>query len=226
MAEHLVFSLVATLAANGDLAGFERRGTLAWPGRSAILGLLGAALGVRRDDAAGQAALAPVQMAVAVHDEGLHLRDYHTVQSVRAATVKRPATRREALVRAGRHAETTITLRDYRMGVAYAVAVWGVPLASLEAALKRPAFTLYLGRKSCPLAAPPAPRIVDAHGPLEALESAQWPEFRTVPDASAVYSDIDLGGGLRERRNDVPLDRGPWHFTGRDVHVWRREGGA
>lgn len=226
MAEHLVFSLVATLASNGDLAGHERRGTLGWPGRSAILGLLGAALGLRRDDAAGQAALAPLQMAVAVHDEGSLLRDYHTVQSVAAAAAKRPDTRREALQRAGRKANTTITLRDYRCGVAYAVAIWGVPAAPLEAALLRPIFTLYLGRKSCPLAAPPAPRIVEAAGPLEALGAAQWPEFRAVPVAAAVYSDVDLGGGLRERRNDAPLDRGPWHFASREVHVLRTGAGA
>ena len=47
MVEHLVFTLCATLAANGDLAGHERRGTLTWPGRSAILGLLAAARGIR-----------------------------------------------------------------------------------------------------------------------------------------------------------------------------------
>ena len=192
---------------------------MSWPGRSAVLGLIGAALGLRRDDVDGQAALSAIQMAVAVHDEGSPLRDYHTVQSVTAAAAKRPDTRREALRVAGRRANTTITLRDYRVGPAYAVALWGAPLEVIAQALKRPAFVLYLGRKSCALAAPPAPLLVEAQGPLEALATVRWPDFREIPPARAIYSDIDLGGGLRERRNDLPLDRAAWHFGSREVHV-------
>ena len=44
MNDYLVFTLASAFGAMGDLAGHERRGTLPWPGRSAILGLLGAAL--------------------------------------------------------------------------------------------------------------------------------------------------------------------------------------
>lgn len=232
MADYLVFTLAASLGAMGDLAGHERRGTLAWPGRSALLGLLAAARGIRREDAAGLATLDPARMAVAVHDDGAPLRDYHTVQTVPTAAVKRPDTRAQALHRAGRAVNTTITLRDYRVGVLYSVAVWGLPLAPLAEALRRPAFTLYLGRKSCPLSAPPAPRIVTADGPLTALTQAQLPGFRWArgfvdgpcslrPCISLIASDEDLGGGYSEQRNDVPLDRGAWHFTTRAVHLLR-----
>ncbi|WP_323042535.1 type I-E CRISPR-associated protein Cas5/CasD [Gemmobacter sp.] len=221
MTDYLVFTLAATLAAHGDLAGHERRGTLGWPGRSAILGLLAAARGIRRDDADGLAALDALRMAVAVHDDGVPLRDYHTVQTVPSAAVKRPDSRADAIRRVGRAINTTITHRDYRAGVLYTVAVWGLPMEPFRDALQRPVFTLYLGRKSCPLSAPPAPVLVQADGPLAALHGAQLPEFRRGLPIRAVYSDVDLGGGLREQRNDVPLDRAAWHFAGRQVHVLR-----
>lgn len=219
MADFLVFTLCANLAANGDLAGHERRGTLTWPGRSAILGLLGAARGIRRDDVAGQAGLDPLRVAVAVHDSGQPLRDYHTVQTVPSATVKRPDSRADALRRARGKENTTLTQRDYRTGVLYAVAVWGMDMAPFRDALLRPVFTLYLGRKSCPLSAPPAPRLVQAKDAARALASAQMPDFRPAPSAQAIYSDAPMAGARTERRNDVALDRRSWHFTSREVFV-------
>ena len=82
MAEYLVFTLEARMAAFGDLAGHERRGSISWPGRSALTGLIGAALGTRRDDKTGQAALNTLSFAIAAYDTGTPLRDYHTVQTV------------------------------------------------------------------------------------------------------------------------------------------------
>lgn len=219
MAEHLVFTFCANLAANGDLAGHERRGTLTWPGRSAILGLLAAARGIRRDDSAGLAALDPLQIAVGVHDIGQPLRDYHTVQTIPTAAVKRPDSRPDALRRSGRAVNTTLTQRDYRAGVLYSVAVWGLDMAPFRDALQQPVFTLYLGRKSCPLSAPPAPKLVQADDPAAALAAAQMPDFRTTPPVQAIFSDIPLPGSRVERRNDVPLDRQLWHFTSRPVYV-------
>lgn len=219
MPEHLVFTLCATMAANGDLAGHERRGTLTWPGRSAILGMLAAARGIRRDDAAGLSALDALQVAVAVHDIGQPLRDYHTVQTIPTAAVKRPDSRADALRRAGRAVNTTLTTRDYRTGVLYSVAVWGLDMAPFCDALLRPVFTLYLGRKSCPLSAPPAPRLVQADDAGAALAQAQMPDFRVAPRALAIYSDAPLPGARREQRNDVPLDRQKWHFASRDLYI-------
>ena len=50
MIDYLVFTLSANLGAMGEFGGHERRSSLDWPGRSAIIGLLGAALGLRRSD--------------------------------------------------------------------------------------------------------------------------------------------------------------------------------
>jgi CRISPR system Cascade subunit CasD len=223
VAEYLVFTLAASLGAMGDVAGHERRGTWTWPGRSAIIGLLGAALGIRRNDTEGLAALDTLQMAVAVYSEGTLLRDYHTVQTIPLAAAKRPDSRPEAFRKAKLNINTTITLRDYRAGVAYAVAIWGGDLARIAAALAEPVFTLYLGRKSCPLALPPAPLIVtatDIHGVFADFVRPAYPGNETEWRLRMIAADIDLGGNHSETRNDSPLDREKWHFTTRQVHYW------
>lgn len=217
MQPHLVFTLTATLGAMGDLAGHERRGSLPWPGRSAILGLLGAALGVRRDG--DFSALDALGVAVAVFDDGTPLRDYHTIESVPSAAVRQPNSRPEALAAAGLRATTTITLRDYRVGAFYGVAVWGGDLAPLRTALETPCFTLYLGRKSCPLSAPPAARIVDADGPEDALTALILPPWWPGGAAHWLMTDAEPGDAHVEQRQDQPLDRKTWHFASRRVAV-------
>jgi CRISPR system Cascade subunit CasD len=222
MAEYLVFTLAASLGAMGDVAGHERRGSWTWPGRSAILGLLGAALGIRREDAEGQARLNDLSMAVAVFNEGVPLRDYHTVQTIPTSAAKKPDSRPDAFAKAGLNINTTITLRDYRAGSVYAVAVWGEGLERLAAALSAPVFTLYLGRKSCPLSMPPAPRLVACDTLQEAFAQAALPDYCAASlRLQMIASDIDLGGGHSDTRNDQPLDRAQWHFTSRRVHYWR-----
>ncbi|WP_323034449.1 type I-E CRISPR-associated protein Cas5/CasD [Pararhodobacter sp.] len=220
MPEHLVFTLTAALGAMGDLAGHERRGSLAWPGRSAILGLLAAALGIRRDG--DFAALDALGVAVAVFDEGVPLRDFHTAQTVPSAAVKRPQSRPEALALAGLKVNTTISLRDYRAGSLFGVVVWGAGLAALRDALDRPVFTLYLGRKSCPLAAPVGARLIEAETPEAALDALHLPPWRRGAVARMLACDADqdaTGAGRIETRHDQPRDRALWHFEARHVRL-------
>ncbi|EPX84372.1 CRISPR-associated protein, Cas5e family [Rubellimicrobium thermophilum DSM 16684] len=216
MPEHLIFTLSAAFAGFGDVAGHERRGSWTWPGRSAVLGLLAAAQGIRRDG--DFAALDALRLAVAVFDTGAALRDYHTVQTVPSAVIKRPQSRPAALRRAGKNANTTISHRDYRAGVLYGVAVAGPGLPALAAALEAPAFHLYLGRKACPLNAPLAPRIVAAETPEAALCHLRLPPWAEGLTAQTLYAD-DGPAERVETRHDAPLDRRLWHFAPRAVAV-------
>ena len=217
MSDYLVFTLTASLGAMGDLAGHERRGSLTWPGRSALLGLLGAAMGVQRDG--DFAALDALHLAVAVFDTGQPLRDYHTVETVPTAAVKRPQSRPEAMALAKGRTNTTITLRDYRMAPLCGVAVWGGDLPVLRAGLERPGFTLYLGRKCCPLAAPVGARLVDAETPEAALSGLLLPPWRAMATATSLITDASDAPDARhtEQRHDQPLDRTKWHFSPRQI---------
>lgn len=211
MQPFLVFGLTASLGAMGELAGHERRGALLWPGRSAVIGLMGAALGIRRDG--DFSALEALEVTVGIYDSGAPLRDYHTIESVPSAAAKSPNSRPEALRTARGRTNTTITLRDYRAGALFGVAVTGPGLEEIATALNAPTFTLYLGRKSCPLAAPPGARLVEAEGPEEALAQMILPPWRKEARlASLIVEDPD-----GELVHDRAIDRTLWHFAPRRV---------
>jgi CRISPR system Cascade subunit CasD len=214
MQPYLVFGLAASIASMGELAGHERRGSLQWPARSALLGLLGAAQGIRRDG--DFSALDALELAVAIFDEGAALRDYHTIETIPSAAVKRPNSRPEALRAAMGRTNTTITLRDYRAGALYGVAVWGASsdmLDTLARALRTPHFTLYLGRKSCPLAAPTGAKVVQGSAPEAALAQLDLPPWRRALVAHTLVVEDKVG----EIVHDIPIDRAAWHFAPRRV---------
>ncbi len=219
MQPFLIFGLTASLGAMGELAGHERRGVLLWPGRSALIGLMAAALGIRRDG--DFSALEALDVTVGLYDSGAPLRDYHTVETVPSAAVKAPNSRPEALRAARGRTNTTITLRDYRTGPFFGVAVAGSGLGPLAEALNAPAFTLYLGRKSCPLAAPPGARLIEAEGPEAALAQLILPPWRRAERLASLIVEDAAGEVVHDRA----IDRAHWHFAPRRVAVRPAKGG-
>lgn len=186
MPHHLVFRLYAPMASWGEAAVGETRPTATYPSRSAILGLIGAALGIRRDDDDGQQQLLKgLQVAIKQRSPGLLMRDYHTVQMPSSQSKVTHRTRREELTVPKDALNTILSSRDYRCDGLWSVAVrladnapW--PLEALKAALEKPRFPLFLGRKACPLGAPLVPTVVEASHWRQALdycfESALDPE--------------------------------------------------
>lgn len=215
MQPFLIFGLTASLGAMGELAGHERRGALSWPGRSAVIGLMGAALGIRRDG--DFSALHALAITLGIFDDGTPLRDYHTIETVPSAAAKSPNSRPEALLVASGRTNTTITLRDYRTGPLYGVAVGGAGLPAIAAALNAPGFTLYLGRKSCPLAAPPGARVVQAASPADALAQMVVPPWRSEGPHAVRLCWLIEDDPQGEVIHDLPLDRIRWHFGPRRV---------
>ncbi|MGP3724331.1 type I-E CRISPR-associated protein Cas5/CasD [Cereibacter sphaeroides] len=220
MRPFLIFGLTASLGAMGELAGHERRGALLWPGRSALIGLMGAALGIRRDG--DFSALETLDVTVGIYDSGTPVRDYHTVESVPSAVVKAPNSRPEALRAARGRTHTTITLRDYRASPLFGVAASGQGLEGLAQALNEPVFTLYLGRKSCPLAAPPGARVVEAERPEDALSHLILPPWRRADRLIGLVEEDPAG----ELVHDRAIDRMRWHFASRRVATRPVEGGG
>lgn len=230
MRKYLVFLLCSPMASFGDYAGHERRGSGLVPLRSAVLGLIGAAIGVKRSDSNGQDQLRSYSVAVQSFQQSTPLRDYHTVQTVPTAKAKRPDSRRYALEKAGLGINTTITIRDYRCDVMVGVALWGDDawdLEDIERHLRCPTYPLYLGRKSCPLTSPLSPFVCVERGPVEALEKIEIPEWQQsrkiqIEDRNrfTIYSD-PVGGynkpQIIERVPGEPLDRSTWTFEECDI---------
>jgi len=179
--DYLVMRLYAPLSSWGTLAVGEDRPTVNYPTRSAILGLLGAALGIRRSETQKLKDLADsIGMASKTYSEGTVLRDYHTIQTPTASKGVRFFTRRQELQ--SPKVETILSSRDYREDGLWVVAVWIKPitelnnfeykfdLAQLQQALKYPKFTLYIGRKSCPLSLPLSPQVITTDNLKSALD--------------------------------------------------------
>jgi CRISPR system Cascade subunit CasD len=199
--EFLIFQLQAPMSSWGDTAVGEYRGSYDYPGESALIGLLGAALGIRREDDVAHAGLQQGYVfAVGVQSPGRLLRDYHTAQVPgRVALKGRPhATRRDELAVPKADLNTILSTRDYRQDAASLIAVQsrGEPPYTLEhlaEKLRQPRFTLYLGRKSCPPAAPLYPLVIDAKSALAAFE-----EYRTRLEAQREAN--------KDRRGRAPLE--------------------
>ena len=226
----LVFQLVAPLAAWGDVAVGQTRGSRDAPGESALVGLLGAALGIRRDDDAAHAALRDgYAFAVATVNAGSLLRDYHTAQVPSRSDLKgRPQrTRRDELGVPKHLLNTILSTRDYRQGGEWLVAIQALPaapheLTALAVALREPRFVLYLGRKSCPPAAPLAPLIIDAASAHAAINGWLKDAERPATLRSLAWGDGATAGvaaHLSTPRKDRLIRRKGWLFGDRTEHV-------
>lgn len=183
--DYLVMRLYAPISSWGTLAVGEDRPTVNYPTRSAVLGLLGAALGIRRSETQKLKDLADsIGIASKTYSEGTILRDYHTIQTPTSGKNVNFFTRKQELQSA--KVETILSSRDYREDGLWVVAIWLKPdaqssklehnvdsqvdLQQLQHALKHPKFTLYLGRKSCPLSLPLSPQIIAANHLKAALD--------------------------------------------------------
>lgn len=247
--ESLIFQLRAPLASWGEVAVGEYRPSAEYPSQSAILGLLGAALGIDRMDAPSQAALqAGVRLAVGVLHQGRLLRDYHTTQvPSRADLKKRPhATRRDELSVPKQDLNTILSSRDYRQDSAALVALQtttngSYSLEALAESLRHPRFVLYLGRKSCPPAEPLHPCIIEAgdintafsiyqEQLVERIKSAGLKNFKDRAEErlqkivwGAEFGENDSAIGLPRDlstlRKDQVIARQGWQFADRPEYI-------
>lgn len=231
MQEYLLFHLYGAMASWGGIAVGEFRGSESHPGRSALIGLLAAALGLRRDDGENQQYLAHgYRFAVRLFTAGTLLRDYHTAQvSPQAALKKYPVrTRFDELAIPKSKLVTILSNRDYRCDSYCQVAVcadesprW--TLEALKEALHMPVFALYLGRKSCPPALPLQAQCISAPNLVSAFDEAHFvvPEW-LERNGGSLYWDEGMEAGIEARetfiRRDQPRNRHRWQFDERPEH--------
>lgn len=227
MTDYLLFRLYAPLASHGDIAVGGYRPSYSHPGKSAILGLLAAALGIRRDEDEKQQRLTnSYGYAVRVDANGYLLTDFHTIQTAHPEHKVNHYTRGDELK--ATKVNTILSTRDYRCDALYTICLWQhtevlYSLQQLQDALLKPKFTLYLGRKSCPLALPVQAQICKADTIKTAFEQAEFSELKNLKfDKNiAIYSDEHIAGMQPLKttsRYDIPLNRRRWQFAARDEH--------
>lgn len=193
----LLLRLAGPLQAWGDSSRFTRRDTGRYPTKSGVLGLLAAADGRRRTDEIED--LARLRFGVRVDQPGQLQRDFQTATNW--STGK----------------SMPLSYRYYLADAVFVAGVEGDPnlLGGLDEALRRPAFPLYLGRRSCPTSGRVSLGLTEL--PLdEALRKHDWQaakwyrhrqgltvELELVVDAIAGEEDSV------ETQRDAPLSYNP-----------------
>ena len=250
MSELLVFRLFGPFASWGEAAVGEVRPTATRPTRSALLGLLGAALGFEReaDDAPHLELAGGLRFALRIDSPGLPAVDYHTVNYRKAERKELIHTRADELRVRRDLISTAQSWRHYRSDAIYTVAIVSAggrfTLAELRDALERPVFPLSLGRKSCVLALPLGPAVLEADSLAAAFAAYDRKEAAGLPawypsglsflrDQECVDVAVDLEfpkellADFEEvaekhvvQRRDEILSRRRWRFANRRERVY------
>lgn len=228
----LVLRLAGPLQSWGDRSVFNRRETRPEPTKSGILGLLAAAAGRAREEPLGD--LLGLQLGVRVDQPGSLLRDYHTVSDYRGRPLPQAGVSAKGVQKLTSPAKYThVTQRFYLQDAVFLAALHG-PTALVEMlaeAVRRPAFPLALGRRSC---VPTQPLFLAVRrAPLEeVLETEPWQATDTAkhlyardrgrPAAIDVSATLDDPEG-EDSLTDVPTSFAPRErrFSSRRIrHRW------
>ena len=234
--DFLTCVLAAPMGAMGALAVGERRSTWDRPGRSAVLGLVGACLGLEREDESSQQALeAGYGMAQRIERLGPVLADYHTTQVPPQRRGRVFRTRKDEL--AAPDLGTILSRRDYHVDIVVFVALWPRDdsarwsLGAIVEAMQAPLFVPYLGRRACPLMLPLSPQIAPAVDPVAALAARAAGDrglrllsMRPAPNPvvtldAADAHQFDLQHRRVELRRDSLASRHRWQFNLREEAV-------
>lgn len=196
----LLIACVGPMQSWGTHSRFEIRDTEREPTKSGIVGMLAAAQGRDREESITD--LADLRMGVRVDREGILQQDFQTAQNVAVASGGTP--------------ENQVSGRYYLADAAFLVALEG-PLLLLEevhAALRRPRWPIFLGRKSYLPTLPPyladglkvGSSLCQAlcSYPLLALGEGTKPEA-APPWALTVRMVLEAQHVTHETRNDQPV---------------------
>lgn len=177
----LVLRLEGVLQSWGEHAKWNYRDSASMPTKSGIMGLLGCALGWEREDKRFLDLQSQFKIVVRADRQGNSICDFHTVQSTNLLNAE------------GKHRgskgeyATLVTNRYYLQDACFTVFLIGERdfLKTLETALQKPQWPLYLGRKSC---VPSRPVLYGNVREYETIEQA----VKDIPLAERVDKSIML----------------------------------
>ena len=177
-----IFRLYAPLSSWGDIAvGMERR-SYYQPSKSAVIGMVAAALGVKRyEEDKYKALFNSLGFGIKLLNPGEGVIDYHTTQMPKKERDVVYRTRRDELYANPEGINTIISRREYRCDSLSIIALWEIDnsknnysLKEVQTALQYPTYHLYLGRKACPPALPLEPQIKQAETLRDALNTTEF----------------------------------------------------
>ena len=192
----LLLRLAAPLQAWGSSSKFIVRSTEREPTKSGVIGMIAAAMGIQRnDDPQKLAPLAQLRFGVRADKEGMLLKDFHMVHGYKIADVTERYYLSDAVFLA------VIECDDKKL------------LEEIAAALQKPVYPLYLGRKSCPPTLPVVLGVKD-EDMITALKSEPFLYKNDRRKNVRISYEVSSGGAMVQ---DVPLSFSQLHRK----HGWR-----
>lgn len=211
--KYLILKLQGGMQAWGTHTYEDYRPTNLFPTRSGLVGLLGACMGIERQDIKSRQCLNKgVLMAVRVDEQKWRpqiITDYHTILEARKVNGK---ARDNAILSSREY------ICDARFTVAIGLSNCEIKFDKLSEAVRYPFYTPVLGRKSCPLCRPLYETEVTADSLGEALS-------QVAPGRGVIYSDEPMDGASILTIRDTPLSSMVREFANRKVYVLG-QGGA
>lgn len=203
----LLLKMSGPLQSWGTQSRFRRRDAGHEPSKSGVIGMVAAALGRSRNEPVDD--LVSLKFAVRTDAPGTLIRDYQTAKN----WTKNPK------------GDVSLSTRMYLSDAVFVVALEGKceQLETIESALKKPVYPLYLGRRACPAGYDLVLGIREESAE-EALRSLEWqvPEYRRKDFPSPVALRI-LRDALPDERGDlvqdIPVSFSPEHrqYASREV---------
>ncbi len=194
----------------GTRSRWDVRDTGPEPTKSGVIGLIGCAMGLDRNDRELERLDHDLLFGIRIDRPGVISTDYHTVTGYHrtaAGEFKRSGGTAKSLAKAREHGESTVVSpRDYLHDAAFLVGMESSPqrIRSLRGALAAPRWPLYLGRKSCLPVRPLLDIVADFSDLKTALKSrARHP--RAQKGKLAAYVE-DAKGDL-ERQDALRLNQ-------------------
>lgn len=239
MTQFCLLNLFGPMAGYGGIAVGETRPSWPRPSRSAVLGMVAAALGIRRDEEEAHTSLQKgYGFAVMVLEPGIMMQDFHTVQSANSSSLKKMnhvITRRDEMNLGD--PETILSRREYLCDHVSVACIWirdaesaQYSLEEIADAFKKPVFCLYLGRKSCPPGLPVHARVITADSLKSALvqniDGFDLLNGFRIPERVSLFFEKGIDPGFDEpvmvmKRRDNILSRLRWQFSDRDEYYAR-----
>lgn len=191
----ILLKLSGPMQSWGTSSRFETRGTDYYPSKSAIIGIVAASFGYKRDEDENIQKLNDLDFALRVDQEGILSKDYHIATKYK---------------KDGKFERNYVTNRYYLEDAIFVVAIshedekW---IDEILYALKYPYFQQFMGRRSCPITPDFIIGTLDV-GAIEALNSldwqaSKWYKLRNKNYRADIYADKDLlPEGASSIRND------------------------
>lgn len=179
----LLLKFSGPLQSWGTTSHFETRQTDRYPSKSAIIGIIAASLGYRRNEDQKIQKLNSLDFGVRIDQTGENLRDYHIAKKYKNN---------------GSLERTYVTDRYYLEDTIFIVAIGHEDkqfIEKIENGLKSPYFQPFMGRRSLPL---PADFFIESKnlGVVESLEQLSWQASKWYKKINSneliAYVDSDL----------------------------------